>query len=72
MEGDAAVDHHRLRAKLHLVVHVCSDELEDERLATDHGLVVAFDVGDGFFVLPAVVELIPQMIHVPVFIQCVA
>ena len=30
-------------------------ELEDKRLTTDHGLVVAFDVGNGFFVLTAIV-----------------
>ena len=54
---------------MHLRIDIDSDQFEDDGLSSDHGLVVAFEIGDSSFVLSSVDQFVPEPIEIPVLVR---
>ena len=70
-QGDAAINLRRCPVNLHLVIDGGINQLEEERLATNNGLIVRLHIGDHSLVGPSVCQFVPEILDVPVFITSV-
>ncbi len=68
VEGDAAVDGEVAGAGVHVEVHLFVDEFEDEGFASDEGLIVGFEIGDGVFIGAVAGEFVIEPAEVPGFV----
>ena len=57
--GHAAVNRQTAGVFVHGVIHIFADQAEDDGLAADNRLIMAFDIADRLFIAPPVGEFMP-------------